>query len=173
MINKPTYLDMLKEKVVIFDGAMGTNLARLNLTAIDFGGEKTCGCNDCLALTSPQSVEKIHRSFLEVGVDVIETNTFRANRITLAEYGIADQIAQINRQAAQLARRIADEYSTSSQPRFVAGSLGPTGQLPSSGDRALCNLSFDEMVDVYKQQAEALLGRRGGSVSGRNKPGRP
>jgi len=156
-INKTSYLAVLKKKVIVFDGAMGTNLTRMRLTAADFGGEKLCGCNDCLVLTSPQVIEKVHRSFLEVGVDVIETNTFRANRITLAEYGIAEQVQEINHSAANLARRLADEFSTPDHPRFVAGSLGPTGQLLSSGDPNLCKFSFDEIVDVYRQQAQGLL----------------
>lgn len=151
------YLDILKEKVIIFDGAMGTNLAKLNLIARDFGGEKALGCNDYLSVTSPRSVEKIHRSFLKVGVDVIETNTFRANRITLAEYGLSDQVNKINQSAARLARKIADEFSTHEHPRFVAGSIGPTGQLPSSGDPALSNLQFDEIAAIFKEQASALL----------------
>ncbi len=155
--NKPVYLEMVRQKVVIFDGAMGTNLDKLNLTAADFGGERTRGCNDFLSLSSPQSVEKIHRSFLEVGVDVIESNTFRANRITLAEYGIADRVQDINHAAAVLACRLADEYTTPAHPRYVAGSIGPTGQLPSSGDPSLSHLSFDELVDVFRQQAAALL----------------
>lgn len=155
--NKPSYLELVSQKVVIFDGAMGTNLDKLNLTAADFGGEQTRGCNDFLSLSSPKSVEKIHRSFLEVGVDVIETNTFRSNRITLTEYGLADRVQEINHAAAGLARRLADEYTALAHPRYVAGSIGPTGQLPSSGDPALCHLSFDELVSVYHQQAAALL----------------
>ena len=155
--NKPSYLDALNKKVLIFDGAMGTNLAKMGLTAAHFGGEKQCGCNDCLVLTSPQAVEKVNRSFLKVGVDVIETNTFRANRITLAEYGLADQVQEINRTGARLARRLADEFSTPDHPRFVAGSLGPTGQLLSSSDPNLCKFSFDEIADVYRQQAQGLL----------------
>ena len=154
---RPSYLDAVKKRVLIFDGAMGTNLARMGLNATNFGGRKLCGCNDCLVLTSPQAVEKVHRSFLEVGVDVIETNTFRANRITLAEYGIADQVKEINHSAAMLARRLADEFYTFDHPRFVAGSLGPTGQLLSSSDPNLCKFSFDEIADVYRQQARSLL----------------
>ncbi len=154
---KSSYLEALNKRVLVFNGAMGTNLARMGLNAAHFGGEKLCGCNDCLVLTSPGSVEKVHRSFLEVGVDVIVTNTFRANRITLAEYGIADQTAEINHSAALLARHLANEYSTPDHPRFVAGSLGPTGQLLSYNDPALCKFSFDEILDVYRQQAQGLL----------------
>ena len=117
------YLDAVEQRVIVFDGAMGTNLQAQNLTAEHFCGEKTMGCNDFLVLSFPQAVEKVHRAFLEAGVDVIETCTFRSNRLTLGEYGLADRTLEINRAAAALARRLADEYSTPEQPRFVAGSI--------------------------------------------------
>ena len=126
------YLDALQERVLICDGAMGTSLQTQGLTAEHFGGEKTNGCNDYLVISYPQAVEQVHRSFLEVGVDVIETDTFRSNPLTLAEYGLADRVYEINHTAASLARRLADEYSTPEQPRFVAGSIGPSGKLPSA-----------------------------------------
>jgi len=159
------YLDALNERVLIYDGAMGTNIQKLNLSAEQFGGEKLNCCNDYLVLSHPQAIESIHRSFLEVGVDVIETDTFRANRITLGEYGLAERAVEINQAAAALARRLADEYSrpqTSevSQPRFVAGSIGPSGKLPSAEDPALSNVTFDELADVFREQAVGLL--RGG-----------
>ena len=154
------YLDALAERVLIYDGAMGTSLQTQNLTAEHFGGERYNGCNDYLVLTYPQAVEKVHRAFLEVGVDVIETDTFRANRITLAEYGLQDKVTEINRAAAALARRLADEYSTPDQPRFVAGSIGPTGKLPSAEDPDLSDVTFDELVDVFREQAAGLI--RGG-----------
>lgn len=154
------YLDALNERVLIYDGAMGTNLQKMNLTPEHFGGERYFGCNDYLVITYPQAVEQVHRSFLDVGVDVIETCTFRSNRITLAEYGLQDKVIEINRQAAQLARRLADEYSTVGHPRFVAGSIGPTGKLPSMDDPELSNISFDELVDVFREQAVGLI--RGG-----------
>lgn len=151
------YLDALKKKVVVFDGAMGTNLQKQNLTVEDYGGERTFGCNDYLVISHPQAVELVHRSFLEAGVDVIETCTFRSNRLTLGEYGLADQVTDINLAAAQLARRLADEYSTPAQPRFVAGSMGPTGKLPSMNDAELSNISFDELADIFREQAAALI----------------
>ncbi len=152
------YLEALSERVLIFDGAMGTSLQKQNLTAEHFGGERYVGCNDYLVLTYPQAVEKVHRSFLEVGVDVIETDTFRSNRITLREYGLQDKVHEINRAAAQLARRLADEYAArSGQPRFVAGSLGPTGKLPSADDPDLSDVSFDELADVFREQAVGLI----------------
>ncbi|MCC6227585.1 MAG: homocysteine S-methyltransferase family protein, partial [Microthrixaceae bacterium] len=133
------YLDALEKKVLVFDGAMGTSLQTQNLTAEHFGGEQYNGCNDYLVISYPEAVEKVHRSFMEAGVDVLETDTFRSNRITMKEYGLQDRIIEINKAAASLARRIADEYSgkeTSNEsqdsthssslvtrhPRFVAGS---------------------------------------------------
>ncbi len=105
------YLDALKERVLVFDGAMGTTLQKMNLGAKEFGGEQYNGCNDYLVISFPEAVEKVHRSFLEVGVDVIETDTFRANRITMKEYGLQERVVEINQTAAELARRLADEYS--------------------------------------------------------------
>ena len=151
------YLDALKNKILVFDGAMGTNLQEQNLTPEQFGGESLEGCNDYLVISYPQAVEKIHRSFLEAGVDVIETDTFRANRITMKEYGLEDRILEINQAGASLARSLADEYSTEEQPRFVAGSIGPSGQLPSTDDPELSRFSFDELVDVFQEQAEGLI----------------
>ena len=110
-ISRRRYLEALKDYVLVFDGAMGTNLQAQRLSAADFGGERYNGCNDFLVISHPQAVEKVHRSFLDVGVDVLETNTFRANRITLAEYGLQDRVVEINRLAAELARRLADEYT--------------------------------------------------------------
>ncbi len=154
---KQNYLKALAKHVLIFDGAMGTSLQALHLTPQHFGGEALNGCNDVLVLTAPEVVEKVHRSFLDVGVDVLETNTFRANRLTLGEYGLSDKVYEINHAAAGLARRLADEYSTPAQPRFVAGSLGPSGKLPSADDPDLANISFDELADVFRQQAIGLI----------------
>ena len=158
------YLDALNQKVLVFDGAMGTNLQKMNLTAKEFGGEQYNGCNDYLVISCPEVVEKVHRSFLEVGVDVIETDTFRSNRLTLGEYGLAKQVIQINTAAAALARRLADEYSDRVGPdgrpplqRFVAGSIGPSGRLPSADDPDLSNVSFSELADVFREQAIGLI----------------
>ncbi len=156
-IPQSRYLDALQERVLIYDGAMGTSLQAQNLSAEQFGGEQYNGCNDYLVLSYPQAVEKVHRSFLEVGVDVIETCTFRANRLTLADYGLGQRVDEINRAAAQLARRLADEYSSDRQPRFVAGSMGPSGKLLSVDDPELSNTTFDELVDVFREQAVGLI----------------
>jgi len=105
---KTAYLDALKERVLVFDGAMGTTLQTMNLTEADFGGKHLVGCNDCLVLNSPDTIAKVHSAFLEAGADVIETDTFRANRLTLADYGLADRTLELNIAAARLARRVAD-----------------------------------------------------------------
>ena len=155
------YLDALEKKVLVFDGAMGTSLQKQNLTAEHFGGEQYNGCNDFLVISYPEAVETVHRSFLEVGVDVLETDTFRSNRITMAEYKLQDRVIEINDTAASLARRLADEYANkTTQPRFVAGSIGPSGKLPSTNDPELSNVRFDELVDVFREQAVGLI--RGG-----------
>jgi 5-methyltetrahydrofolate--homocysteine methyltransferase len=153
------YLDALEGRVLVFDGAMGTSLQQQELSAGDFGGEQYNGCNDYLVISYPEVVEKVHRSFLEVGVDAIETNTFRSNRFTLGEYGLGERTVEINREAAGLARRLADEYSqlTPQQPRFVAGSIGPSGKLPSADDPDLSNVSFDELSELFQEQAKGLI----------------
>ena len=155
------YLDALEKKVLVYDGAMGTSLQVQNLTAEHFGGEQYNGCNDYLVISYPEAVEKVHRSFLEVGVDAIETDTFRSNRITMAEYKLGDRVIEINETAARLACRLANEYAKkNNQPRFVAGSIGPSGKLPSANDPDLSNVGFDELADVFREQAIGLI--RGG-----------
>jgi 5-methyltetrahydrofolate--homocysteine methyltransferase len=152
------YLDALEKKVLVFDGAMGTSLQNQNLTAEHFGGEQYNGCNDFLVISYPEAVEKVHRSFLEVGVDVLETDTFRSNRLTLGEYGLGERTIEINVAAASLARRLADEYAAKTgQPRFVAGSIGPSGKLPSADDPELSNMQFDELADLFREQAVGLI----------------
>ncbi len=152
------YLDAVADHVVVFDGAMGTNIQKLNLSAADFGGEKLWGCNDYLVVTRPEAIEGIHASFLAVGCEVIETCTFRSNRITLREYGLQERIVEINRAAAQLARRVCDRFAQETGvPRYVAGSMGPTGMLPSSSDPQLSNITFQELADVFAEQAQGLV----------------
>jgi 5-methyltetrahydrofolate--homocysteine methyltransferase len=151
------FLDALKLKVLVFDGAMGTSLQTQKLTASHFGGERYEGCNDYLVLSYPEAVMAVHRSFLEVGVDVIETDSFRANRLTLQEYGLQDQTLEINRAAARLARQAADEFDNPAFPRFVAGSMGPTGMLPSANDPDLSDITYDELADLFREQAVGLI----------------
>src|SRR6202047_3043076 len=121
------YLQALKRRVLIYDGAMGTNIQRYNLSAEDFGGKALEGCNDNLVLTRPDVIREIHESFLAVGCDVVETCTFQSTPRRLAEWGIGDRMHELNVKAAQLARAACDVYATPEQPRFVAGSIGPTG----------------------------------------------
>lgn len=151
------YLDELARRVLVFDGAMGTSLQKMNLTADHFGGQKYFGCNDYLVITCPEAVENVHRSFLEVGVDVIETCTFRSNRLTLGEYDLADQTITINQVAARLARRCADSFSSNEHPRFVAGSMGPSGKLPSMNDPELSNITYADLADLFREQAVGLI----------------
>ena len=151
------YLDALAQRVLIFDGAMGTNIQRYGLTAEDYGGPSTEGCNEYLVLTKPAVIEEIQAGFMEVGCDVLETDSFTGSRLKLDEYGIGHLTHEINFAAAQLARRIADRYSTPQQPRFVAGSIGPTGMLPSSDDPLLSNITYQQLVDIFCEQATSLL----------------
>ncbi len=151
------YLETLKHRVLIFDGAMGTSIQQLDLTAADFGGPGLDGCNDHLVLSRPDAIEAIHASFLDVGCDVLETNTFRSNRLTLREYGLDGRVLEMNRAAAALARRVADRFTTSDRPRFVAGSIGPSGFLPSTSDPVLGNMDFDTLADVFAEQARGLV----------------
>ena len=137
--------------VLVFDGAMGTNLQVQNLTAEDFGGEVYEGCNEYLVHTKPEAVAQVHRGFLEAGADVIETDTFGGTKLVLAEYDIADQAYYLNKTAAELAKKVAQEFSTPEKPRFVAGSMGPGTKLPTLG-----HIDFDSLKDAYVEQAEAL-----------------
>ncbi|HRJ75504.1 MAG TPA: homocysteine S-methyltransferase family protein, partial [Anaerolineales bacterium] len=156
-----SYLDAMEKKVLVFDGAMGTSLQLQNLTAEHFGGEQYNGCNDYLVISYPEAVEKVHRSFLDVGVDVLETDTFRSNRLTMVEYQLQDRIIEINVAAASLAKKLANEYAEKTgQPRFVAGSIGPSGKLPSTNDPELSNVKYDELIATFAEQAEGLI--RGG-----------
>lgn len=149
------YMAAVRDRVLVFDGAMGTSVQRYELTTEDFGGK--WGCNDYLPVTRPDVIEAIHASFMAVGCDVLETDSFGSSRLKLDEYGLGDRTVEINRAAAQIARRVADRYSTPDQPRFVAGSMGPTGMLPSSDDATLSNITFDELIAIFQEQASALI----------------
>jgi len=152
-----TYLKRLTERVLLFDGAMGTQLMELDLQAEDFGGAAFHGCNEALVLHRPDLIQRVHESYLEAGADVLETDSFTASRLKLDEYGLGAYTADINRQSAEIARRAADAFSTPEWPRFVAGSLGPTGMLVSSSDPALSNITYDQLVDIYGEQARHLI----------------
>src|SRR5438034_5164604 len=147
-----TFLDTLKERIVVFDGAMGTNLQVQNLTLEDFGGLRFEGCNENLLITRPDAVENVHTAFLDVGCDVIETNSFNGTTVDFAEYEMADQTYDMNVRAAKLAKRIASDYSTKDKPRWVAGSMGPGRKLPTLG-----HISFLDLKAAYAEQVRGLL----------------
>lgn len=155
---KRGYLDAIEDHIVIFDGAMGTSIQDYNLTPEDFGGQHLEGCNDYLVITRPEVIQEIHESFLAVGSEVVETDTFRSNRLTLGEYSLADQTLEINRTAASIARKACDIWEEKTGvPRFVAGSIGPSGKLPSGNDPDLSDITFDELAELYYEQAQGLV----------------
>lgn len=143
----------MQTRILVLDGAMGTMIQQQNLSEEDFGGAIYDGCNEYLSMTRPDVVLDIHRSYLASGADIIETNTFGATPIVLAEYGLTEQAQDINRRSAELARIAADEFTTSERPRFVAGSMGPTTKSLSVTGGA----TFEELVDSYDVQARGLL----------------
>jgi len=144
------FLQTVRERVVIYDGAMGTNIQYRNPSVDDYWGKE--GCNELLVLSRPDIIKDIHASFLGVGCDVVETDTFGATRVVLAEYDLQDKVADINLAAAKIAREVAQQFSTKDKPRFVAGSIGPTTKLPSLG-----HIKFDDMAAAYTEQALALI----------------
>ncbi|MEO1684459.1 MAG: methionine synthase [Cyanobacteria bacterium J06631_12] len=149
------FLDRLKSPerpVLVFDGAMGTSLQMQELTAADFGGAEYEGCNEYLVETKPEAVDKVHRSFLAAGADVIETDTFGGTSLVLAEYDLSDRAYDLNKKAAAIARAAADDFSTSEKPRFVAGSIGPGTKLPTLG-----HVDFDTLRRAYLEQVEGLI----------------
>ncbi|MDQ4070799.1 MAG: methionine synthase, partial [Actinomycetota bacterium] len=142
-----SYLEAVRERVVIYDGATGTNLQRMELTADDFGGPQYEGCNEVLVDTRPDAIAELHRSFFEVGSEVVETDSFGSLSYTLAEYGIADRSHELNVKAARIAREVASGYGG-----WVAGSIGPGTKFPSLGQ-----VRFAEFRDAYEVQARGLL----------------
>jgi 5-methyltetrahydrofolate--homocysteine methyltransferase len=154
---KSAYLDALRERVLVFDGAMGTNIQRHHLTPEDFGGKALEGCNDHLVLTRPDVIQSIHEAFLAVGCDVVETCTFQSTPHRLREWGIEETTHELNVRAAQLGRAACAKYEQPGRPRFVAGSIGPTGMLPSSSDPVLSRITFRALEDTFFAQAKALI----------------
>jgi 5-methyltetrahydrofolate--homocysteine methyltransferase len=146
------YLEAASERVVVFDGAMGTNLQMADLTADDFGGPDLEGCNELLVVTRPDAVDRVHRSFYEVGCDVVETDTFGAFAPVLAEYGQGHRVRELNLAAAALARGAAADFSTPDRPRWVAGSIGPGTKFPTLGQ-----IRYADLRDAYHEQASALI----------------
>jgi 5-methyltetrahydrofolate--homocysteine methyltransferase len=144
------FLQTVKERVVIYDGAMGTNIQTRNPTLDDYWGKENC--SEVLVLSRPDIIGDIHADFFRVGCDVVETNTFGGTSIVLGEFDLRDRVREINVKAAQLAREVAQQFSSKDKPRFVAGSIGPTTKLPSLG-----HITFDAMVESYEEQAAALI----------------
>ncbi len=152
------YLDAIADHVVIFDGAMGTSIQNCALKPADYGGEQYQDCIDYLVITRPDVIREIHLSFLRAGAEAVETNTFRSNRRTLDEHGLGERTIEINRVAAEIARAACDQIEAETGlPRFVAGSLGPSGLLPSGDDPDLSDVTFDQLSDLFGEQARGLL----------------
>jgi len=147
-----SFKELLKERVLIFDGAMGTNLQAQNLSADDFGGKEYEGCNEYLVITKPDAVKKVHLDFLEAGADIIETNSFGSNEVVLAEYNLQHLSYDISRKSAEIAKELALSFSTNEKPRFVAGSIGPGTKLPSLG-----HITFKELERAYYPQISGLV----------------
>src|SRR6185503_4254575 len=145
--------ELLAERILVLDGAMGTAIQAHNLTADDFGGVQLEGCNENLVITQPDVILDIHRGYLEVGADIIETNTFGGTSIVLAEYALQDQVHLINETAAKLAKQAAGEFSTTNKPRFVAGSMGPTTKAIS----VTGGVTFDQIIEAFHDQAAGLV----------------
>jgi len=164
MRNADAYLQALREGTVVFDGAMGTQIQAAGLTADDFGGGELEGANDHLSLTRPDLIEGIHRAYLEAGAQAVETNSFQATKIRLQEWKrpdggtLGELVLDINRAAAQLARRACDDHERADgRPRFVAGSIGPSGMLPGTDDPKLSGISFDALAEEFRVQATGLM----------------
>src|SRR5215212_6150820 len=159
---------LLTQRILVLDGAMGTMIQRYQLDEADFRGARFAnhprdlkGANDLLCLTRPEVVEQIHRAYLEAGSDIIETNTFNAQAISMADYALEPYVYEINLEAARIARRAADGFSTAARPRFVAGSLGPTNRTaslsPDVNNAGMRAVTFDELVDAYYEQTRGLV----------------
>jgi 5-methyltetrahydrofolate--homocysteine methyltransferase len=150
-----TFREAIARRVLVFDGGLGTQIQRHQLKASEYGGKE--GANDLLVLTRPDLVEDIHARYFAVGCDVVETNTFGSSRLKLDEYGLGHRTYEVNFKAAIVARRSAERFSEPGHPRFVAGSMGPTGMLPSSSDPALGNITSDALERIFFEQARGLV----------------
>jgi 5-methyltetrahydrofolate--homocysteine methyltransferase len=160
--------ELLRERILVLDGAMGTLIQSHQLTEADFRGQRFAdhprdlrGENDLLVLTQPEIIAGIHRQYLDAGADIISTNTFNGNAISLADYELQPYAEEMNRAAAEIARRVADEYETADRPRFVAGSLGPTNKTasisPDVNDPGARNVTWQELVSAYHDAARGLV----------------
>ena len=151
-MNRQPYLEAVRERVIVFDGAFGTFVQDLDLGADDFGGPSLEGCNEMLCLSRPDVIEAMHAAFLDAGVDAIETASFGSFSTVLMEYDIPEKAYELNVAAASIARRVADRYESDGRPRYVAGSIGPGTKLPSLG-----HIGFIELRDAYEEQARGLI----------------
>ncbi len=162
--------DILKERILVLDGAMGTMLQRYKFTEEDFRGERfkdwkspVQGNNDLLSLTQPEAIAEVHRKYFEAGADIVETNTFSGTTIAMADYDMEELVYDLNYESARIAKEVANEFTEKEphKPRFVAGSIGPTNKTasmsPDVNDPGFRAVSFDELRLAYKQQVEALL----------------
>ena len=169
-MDKKSIVQLVPERILILDGAMGTMIQQYNLQEEDFRGERFAhipgqlkGNNDLLCLTRPDVIQDIHRKYLEAGADIIETNTFSSTTVSMADYHVEEYVREMNLEAVRLARQVADEYTakTPDKPRFVVGSIGPTNKTcsmsPDVNNPAYRALSYDELADSYKEQMVALL----------------
>src|SRR5205085_10990242 len=144
------YLRAVSERIVVFDGGMGATLEQFDLTQADYGGLPG-KCHEALVLHRPDVIEGVHESMVAAGAEVVETDTFQGSRLKLEEWGLGEHTLEINRGAAEIARKAVGEE------RFVAGSIGPTGFLPASTDPTLGNISFGRLVEVFAEQARGLV----------------
>lgn len=145
--------ELLKKRMLVLDGGMGTYVQSFKLKAEDFGREEYFGCNEYLNITQPEIIRTIHEYYLKAGADIIETNSFAGSSITLAEFNLQNETYEINKKAAEIAKEIANKYSTEEKPRFVAGSIGPTNRTIS----VTGNITFEELEASYYQQSKALI----------------
>ncbi|MEY4473833.1 MAG: hypothetical protein RL671_2137 [Pseudomonadota bacterium] len=166
MTPRELFLAEAAKRILIIDGAFGTEIQQRKLTEADYAGSLGLsrdqkGNNDILAITRPDVPEAIHRAYFQAGADIAETNTFSANRISQADYGAEHLVREINVESARLARRVADEFARDGRPRFVAGAIGPTNKTlslsPDVNDPGFREIDWDELVDVYRQQVAALV----------------
>ena len=155
------YLDAIHSRVVLFDGGMGATLEQFDLTQEDYGGLQG-KCHEALVLNRPDVIAGVHESMIEAGAEVVETDTFQASRLKLDEWGLGEHTLEINTKAAQIAREAVGEE------RFVAGSIGPTGMLPASDDPTLGNIRFQELVDIFTEQATGLVNGGADRAKGRD-----
>jgi 5-methyltetrahydrofolate--homocysteine methyltransferase len=154
LTEKEPFLDALKNRILLFDGAMGTEIQKNDPKPEDFPNNQD-GFNDGLVITHPEWIKQIHRNYLDAGADCIETNSFGSNKIKLDEYGFGDQTIDFNKKIATMASDVCQEYSD--KPRYVIGSMGPTGYLPSSNDPDLGQIPLDEILQAFELQAEGLI----------------